>query len=122
MSNYPDDIRSFDADPRSPFYNNWRERYEESLAEEIAEDNETLVDAFFWFNPKETIEAVIERFCLKTGRSEDDLNLFDVLDQDDINELASKWATYKIETEGYPEPDEDETRVNRFVRRCRRPR
>ena len=44
MSNYPDDIRQYDHDPRSPFYDDRNERYIESLSHEIATDPEIMVD------------------------------------------------------------------------------
>lgn len=36
-SNYPDDIRSYDEDPRSPFYDNLLERAEEAAREALPE-------------------------------------------------------------------------------------
>ena len=42
MSNYPDDIRKYDNDPRSPFYDDKHERYIEILSHDIAIDPETM--------------------------------------------------------------------------------
>ena len=44
MSHYPEDIRQYDNDPRSPFYDDSYERYIETLAYDIATDHEIMID------------------------------------------------------------------------------
>lgn len=43
MNNYPDDVRQYDIDPRSPFYDDREERYKEILLEMISEDPEIMI-------------------------------------------------------------------------------
>ena len=43
MSNYPEDVRQYDDDPRSPFYDDKHERYIEMLSHDIATDPETMI-------------------------------------------------------------------------------
>ena len=44
MNNYPEDIRQYDNDPRSPFYDDRKERYMEILSHEIAIEPEIMKD------------------------------------------------------------------------------
>ena len=44
MVNYPDDIRQYDDDPRSPFYDGKQERFIEYLTQEIAIDPDVMVE------------------------------------------------------------------------------
>ena len=44
MNNYPDDVRKYDHDTRSPFYDDRHERYMEIFAYNIATDPEIMVD------------------------------------------------------------------------------
>lgn len=48
--NYPEDIRQYDSDPRSPFYDDSRDMAVDSLVEEIAVD--ILKDGYHQKNPK----------------------------------------------------------------------
>lgn len=43
-SNYPDNIRAFDSDPRSPFYRDYRGEAEEALIEEFENKFSDMLD------------------------------------------------------------------------------
>jgi hypothetical protein len=62
--NYPDNIRDFDDDPRSPFYDNSDEEWKADKAEELVDEFNRLLKLDDWF------EAAGQGYDAKTIRDE----------------------------------------------------
>lgn len=115
MSNYPDDIRSHDHDPRSPFYDNKEDAWLEEASEQIANDW-VRMDAAFG-DHGELREKFMRFFCEAASADSGSVE-----EQDSIAMAFSAWqdialaeANAELARNGLPEPDEDEPRHNRFL-------
>ena len=62
MSNYPDDIRQYDHDPRSTFYEDRYERYMEIFAHKIAIDPEIMIDVLA--DSEQRYDNIVKILCM----------------------------------------------------------
>ena len=79
MSNYPDDVRQYDRDPRSPFYDDSYERYMEIFAYNIATDPEIMVDVLS--ESDERYGNIVSILCELFDKSSKEKNHLDKLMQ-----------------------------------------
>ena len=84
MSNYPDDIRQYDNDQRSPFYDDKHERYIEILSHEIAIDPETMIDVLS--DSEERYGNIVNIICMLVEK-----RYAHIPHDDEVEKLTSAW-------------------------------
>lgn len=84
MSNYPDDIRQYDNDPRSPFYDDSYERYMEAFSHEIAIDPNIMIDVLA--DSEERYGNIVHILCALFEKRYERLTY-----DDELNKFVSAW-------------------------------
>ena len=91
MNNYPDDIRQYDNDPRSPFYDDLKERYMEAFTHEIAIDPNIMIDVLA--DSEERYGNIVHIICMLVEKRYGHIQY-----DDEIKKLTSAWLELAEET------------------------
>ena len=91
MSNYPENIRQYDDDPRSPYYDDNEERYFEMLSHEIAIDPETMIDVLS--DSEERYGNIVNIICMLIEK-----RYANIPHDEEIDQLTSAWLELAEET------------------------
>ena len=91
MSNYPDDIRQYDNDPRSPFYDDRYERYMDAFSHSIAIDPNIMIDVMA--DSENRYGNIVSILCDLYDKKS---NKEDFSDQ--LNQLCHAWLELAEET------------------------
>ena len=94
MNNYPEDIRQYDNDPRSPFYDDSYERYIETLAYDIATDPEIMIDVLA--DSDERYGNIVHILCAMFEEKYE--NVSRTMNGSNLNKFMSAWLELAEET------------------------
>ena len=84
MSNYPDDVRQHDSNPRSPFYDDIQDRYMEILSHEIAIDPAIMIDVLA--DSDQRYGNIVHILCMLFEKRYERLTY-----DDELNKFVSAW-------------------------------
>ena len=91
MSNYPEDVRQYDDDTRSPFYDDKKERYIEILSHDISIDPETMIDVLS--DSEERYGNIVHIICMLIEK-----RYAHIPYDDEVEKLTSAWMDLAEET------------------------